>query len=186
MCATNSASAFGGITQYSIFRFFEGLADRLVADRVHDLQLHDLVRQQPQAPVGEPLGWWPQPQRDDLGLLLAVERLGARRVLAGLAVESDLKAQRHEPLADVLDGLGATANGLGDLRVGPGRTVGISVQKDLRAAHLLGRALELLDHRRQRDPLGIREADDILLLHDRTSGVRPSSQKHASTNTLIP
>jgi hypothetical protein len=100
--------------------------------------------------------------------LLAVEQFGPRRLVPRLAVEGDFKPQRHEPFANVLDRLSATANGFRDLGVGPGRTVGIGFQKDLGAADLLGRTPELFDHRRQRGPFRIREPNDILLLHGPT------------------
>ena len=71
MCATNSASACGGITQYSISRcvmpfFFQRPPDGFVADRLDDRQLDDPARQQAQRPVRIALRGRPQTQGDDL------------------------------------------------------------------------------------------------------------------------
>lgn len=93
---------------------------------------------------------------------------GQGRLCPGLAVEANLEPQRHEPLAKVLDRLGATADGLGDLGVGPRRTSDSRLQKALRAADLLRGTFELLDHLRPRGPFRIREPYDLLLLRGRT------------------
>ena len=139
-----------------------------MADRRHDFQFHDLVGQQPQTPVGEALRWRPQACGDDLRFLLAVEQFGPWRLRAWLAVEGEVEPQQHQSFANVLHRLGAAADGLGDLGVGPVRTVYICLQQDLGAAHLLGGTLELLDHLRQCGPFLSGETDDILLLHGRT------------------
>ncbi len=58
--ATNSASCWGGITQYSILRcvipFFERLPHRLGTDRIDHLQHHQFLGQQLQRPASIPGG----------------------------------------------------------------------------------------------------------------------------------
>ena len=108
-----------------------------MADRRHDFQFHDLVGQQPQTPVGEAFRRRPQACGDDLRFLLAVEQFGPWRLGTWLAVEGEVEPQRHEAFANVLHRLGAAADSLGDLGVGPRRSVHICLQQDLGTANLL-------------------------------------------------
>jgi hypothetical protein len=62
--------------------------------------------------------------------LLAAEQLGARRLLANFAVRGDVESQPHQPFAQVLNCLGASANRLGDPGIGPFRTVHIRLKQD--------------------------------------------------------
>src|SRR6476620_11868700 len=102
-----------------------------MADRWHDSHLHNRLGQTPQTPIGEAFWRRSQPRGDDLRFLLAVQQLGPWWLLARLPVEGNLEPQRHEPFANILDRLGTTADRLGNLGVGPRRTVRVRFQKDL-------------------------------------------------------
>ena len=121
-----------------------------MADGLDDLQLDDLPGQQPQRPGGVTFRRRAEPQRDDLRFLLAAEKFLHGRLVAALALERLLEAVRHEPLPQLLDRAGAAVESLGDPLIGPGRTRDIGLQQHLRAANLLTRAVELLDHLAQR------------------------------------
>jgi len=60
-----------------------------MADRIDDGQFHDLLGQQAQRPIGEPLGRLAQPQRDDLRFLLAIQLFLARWGLRFFTVQRE-------------------------------------------------------------------------------------------------
>jgi hypothetical protein len=68
--------------------------------------------------------------------LLAVENLSANPAL-GLAIERDLEPLGHEAFPNVFHGFRATVEGIGDLGVGPVRSVGIRLDQNLGTTHLL-------------------------------------------------
>ena len=72
-----------------------------MADRIDDGQLHDLLGQQAQRPIGEPLGRLAQPQRDDLRFLLAIHLFLARWGLRFFTVQRARKADGHEALSEL-------------------------------------------------------------------------------------
>jgi hypothetical protein len=67
-----------------------------------------------------------------------------RRLGRPLAANGDLKAFGDQPLANVLDGLPAATVRLCDLLIGPGWTLRIRFEQNLRSPHLLRRSLQLL------------------------------------------
>ena len=73
-----------------------------------------------------------------------------------------LEAFQHASLANVLNGLGAARQGVGDLPVGPRRPVRLGPQEDLSTAHLLAAALELPDCLSTDLAFLVGESDDIL------------------------
>ena len=87
----------------------------------------------------------PRTQGDDVRLLLAVEQFRDRRDGPPLPLQRPLEAFQHAPLANVLHRLGAARQGVGDLLVGPPRSVRIGLQENLSTAHLLAAAVELPD-----------------------------------------
>ena len=141
-----------------------------MADRLDDLQLDDPARQQPQRPVGIALRGRPQTQGDDLRLLLAAEQFRDRRGVPPLSLQHPLEAFQHASLANVFNGLGAARQGVGDLLVGPRRSVRIRLQEDLSTAHLLAAAVELPDCLLTDLAFLVGESDDILFLHGNSIG----------------
>jgi hypothetical protein len=158
MLATNSPSASGGITQYSIFRLVR-------ADRFHDLQFHHLIGQQPQRPMAEAGGRLAQPHGDQLRLGGAIEQLRRWRCRAFSANQRTLKAFQDECLPHVLNRPRSTTDRLADLGVIPRWPVGVDLEQDRRPPQFLGLALFLLDGRFANRPFLVREPHDILLVH---------------------
>ena len=89
-------------------------------------QFDHLFREQPEAPIRVPLGRRPQPQRDDLRFLLAVEPLGCGGRRAFGPVERLLEPPLDQPLADVFHGLGAAGERFGDPLIGPDSPQGLA------------------------------------------------------------
>jgi len=148
-----------------------------VADRLDDPQLDDTARQQPQRPVRVALRGRPQTQGDDLRLLFAVEQLEARGQRPPLAFQRPLEPFQHATLANVLDRLGATRKGIGNLLVGPPRSVRIGLQENLSAAHLLAAPLELADRLSTDLAFLGGESNDVLFLrHESCLGLRSASR----------
>ena len=104
-------------------------------------------------------------QGDDASLLVAVEQFGDRGGLPPFSFQRLLEPFQHASLADVLDGLGAARNEVGDVPIGPRRPVFIGLQENLRASRLLAAAVVLAD-RLLTDPAFLRcELNDVLFLH---------------------
>jgi hypothetical protein len=61
-------------------------------------------------------------------------------------VEGFLKAFRHEPLPDLLNGLDPAAESISDPVICPVRAVGIAFQQNMRPPHLHRRPLQAADH----------------------------------------
>src|SRR5262249_45916502 len=114
---------------------------------------------------------------DELGLLLAVEFAGRGRLLAFFAVQSQLEAIEDETLAKVFDGLDAAVEGVGDLGIGPGGAIGISFEKGLGTAKILGGTFELLDDLLTDATLFRRQSHDIFLVH----GTPPCPYKYSES-----
>ena len=150
-----------------------------MADRLHDAQLDDRARQQPQRPVGVPGRRLAQTRGDHLGLLLAVEQLRRGRRLPLDAVERRLEAVFDQTSADVLDRLPAAAERIGDPLVGPAGPVGVGLQQDLGAADPLAGALELPDNLRELLAFLGRQANDMYLAHQSLLAQRPAKSRRA-------
>ena len=135
-----------------------------MADRLDDAEFDDAPGEQAQGPRGVALRRRPEAQGDDLGLLLAVEQLGDRRVVALLAVEGQVETLEHAAAAHVLDRGGAAATGLGDLGIDPGiGPVDVGEQQDVGATRLLASGAEPLQGVLAQRAFLVREPDDILL-----------------------
>jgi hypothetical protein len=106
--------------------------------------------------------------------LLAIQNLRRRRRRALLAVERFAEPLLHQPLANVLDGLGAAPKRLGNASIGPSWPIGIGLEKDLGSFDLLAAAAELLDDLLQFFAFLIVQPNNILLLH----GTPPCSPQH--------
>lgn len=138
-----------------------------MADGRHDLQRDGLFREEAEGPVGEAWRWWPQPQGNDLGFLLAVEDLPTDAPL-WLAVERKLKAVYHEALPHVFDGLCVAVKRVRNLGIGPTGAIHIGFEQDPGTQHLLRRDPWLFDQTVQQLPLGLRQANNILFSHGPT------------------
>jgi len=106
--------------------------------------------------------------------LLAIQNLRRRRHRALLTIERFSEPLLHQPLANVLDRLGAASKRLGDASIGPSRPVRICLEKDLGSFDLLAAAAELLDDLLKFFAFLIVQPNDILLLH----GTPPCSPQH--------
>ena len=83
-------------------------------------------------------------------------------------MQRDLKTFGHETLAHVFDGLCATVDGVGDLRIGPVWAIRIRLEQHVGPQHLLRRRPSLFDQTVQHFSLSIREPNNIFLWHDPT------------------
>ncbi len=144
--AANSASASGGITQYSIIRLVnpisEGSTHRLVAGRLDVPQLPHPPGQRLQRPVGVPRRRRGPPRGDHRCLLPAVQELrrGRRRPLGPVRRQSE--PPLDQALADVLHRAGPAVERLGDPGVGTRRPAGVRLEQDPRPPHFLTGALQ--------------------------------------------
>jgi hypothetical protein len=147
MAQTNSAFASGGMHHCSLrcgfSSFFQSQPDRLVGDRVDDLQLDKLVGQQLHGPHRPPLRRWRAGQGDEPGLGPAVELDLPGRSLPPLAIQGGVEAQFDESLTDPFDGVGADLQGVGDLPVRPGGSAvgGVGLEQDAGMGQLAGGGL---------------------------------------------
>jgi len=91
--------------------------------------------------------------------------LWRRRRRTLLAIECFAETVFHQPLANILDGLGAAPESIGDARIGPSRPVGICFEKDLGSFDLLTGSAQLLDDVLQFLAFLIVQPNDILFLH---------------------
>ena len=108
-----------------------------MTDRVDHLQGDHLVGEQLQRPVSITRRWLTQPHGDQLRFGLAIEHAGRGRLLAFLAVESQLKALGGQAFAEILDRLHTTVVGLGDLDIRPFRSVSVRLEQDLSTTKFL-------------------------------------------------
>ena len=60
-----------------------------------------------------------------------------RRLARAFAAESSFEAFRDQPLTNILDGLPTATVRIGDLLIGPGRSIGIRLEQNLSPPHLL-------------------------------------------------
>ena len=107
-----------------------------MADRLHHVQSHRLVGQEPQGPTGVPCGRLPAPERDQSCLALAIQarvregRCGFFRLRAASSPWFD------QPLSDPQHSIDTDREALGDLGIRPSRPIRIGVQEDVRMADL--------------------------------------------------
>src|SRR6516165_6988387 len=108
MWATNSPSASGGITQYSILRFVIPFFSESAAPS-RNSRTPRSPTPPPSAPAAATSSWHnpgrrPEPHGDDPGLLLAIEQFLHRRRLPFDTVQRLAEAALHEVLTELLDG----------------------------------------------------------------------------------
>jgi hypothetical protein len=77
--------------------------------------------------------------------LHAIQNFRRRRCRTLLAIERFTETLFHQPLANILNGFGAAPKSIGDASIGPSRSVGICLEKDLGSFDLLTGPAELLD-----------------------------------------
>ena len=80
-------------------------------------------------------------------------------------MERDLKTLGDKPFPNVFHRFGAAVERVGNLRVGPSRSLRIRFEQHPRSTHFLRRTLELVDHLLERFPFLVREANNVLLEH---------------------
>src|ERR1700674_3813766 len=102
--------------------FFLEPTDRAVAGTIDDVELHDLVLQQPQAPARASLGRLGT-SGNQFGFLLAIENPRNGRHRALLAAQYRLKALFHQLLAHPVNHGCASLQSLNDPAVTPSVTV---------------------------------------------------------------
>src|SRR5271157_4004381 len=146
MAATNGLLAFGGMTQcwqrWGWRMFFYRPSDRAVAGAIDDIELHDLVFQQPQGPARASLRRFRTSQGNQFGLLLAVKNPRNRRHRSLLAAQHGIEALFHQLLACPVDHGWAGLQSLRNLAVTPSiptfRDIGLEqyprLQQPLRGA----------------------------------------------------
>ena len=106
-----------------------------------------------------------QPHGNQLRFDLAIELAKYGRFRAFLAVQSQLKAFGSQAFAEILDGLHAALEGLGNLCIRPSRPGDICLEQDLSTTKRRRRSLEILEDRLTDTPLFIRQPAYILLVH---------------------
>src|SRR6478672_9780692 len=97
-----------------------------------------------------------QTQGDQLRFRFAIELAVGRRFGTLLAFQRLLEALEDEPLTNVLNRLGSTVEGIGNLGVSPPRAIGICLQQNVSATDLLRGPFELLDDPLTHAPLFVR------------------------------
>ena len=141
-----------------------------MTDRVHDPEFDDPPGQQAKRPVRVARRRLPEPQRDHLGLLLAIQQLRHGWGGALLAGQGEVEAFQDAPAPHVLDWDDAAPTGLGDLAIGPAvGTVRVGVQQNPGAAGFLAGTAEFVHGVLAGLAFLGRELDDVLLGHGDSS-----------------
>jgi hypothetical protein len=99
-----------------------------MADRLHNVQSHRLVCQEPQGPAGLPCRWLTAPEREQSCLALAIQAWCAGGALLFLPVESGLQPVCDQTLSDAQHGIDTDGETLGDPGIRSSRTIRISFQ----------------------------------------------------------
>jgi hypothetical protein len=170
MCQTNAAFCFGGmhhgLLSHGLISFFQRPPDRLVRDLLDDLQLDQLVRQQPQRPACLALRRFATDDREQSRLLLPVElpsvfTAGRTTVQGGLHALLDALPPhpRHRRLAHL--------HRLGDSLVHPARSARLRVrlQEDPRMGQLPRRGRPGCDQPFQGRPFVIGQRHHVSFVH---------------------
>jgi hypothetical protein len=147
-----------------------------VTDRVNDLQGHEFIGEQLQRPVSVACRRLAQAQGDQLRFPFAVEFGRRGWLLAFLALQSQLKAFRHQAFAQILDRLHATVERFRNPTVSPSWSIGVCLEQNLRTTNLLRRPLEFFDDLLTDRTLFVRQTNDKLLVH----GKPPCGRKFPS------
>ena len=90
----------------------------------------------------------------------------------------------HYALTDILNRLGATAQGLGDLLIHPIRALHIGLQQNLSVPHLFTRPCESANHLCQFATLLIRKSHDTFLANPSLFALN-EMQKAGSSKSLL-
>ena len=100
-----------------------------------------------------------------------------KEIARRLKLERPLEPFQHAAFANVFDSLGAARNRVGNLLVGPPRSVRIGLQENLSAAHLLAAAVEFADRLLTDLAFLGGESNDVLFLrHESCLGSRSASR----------
>src|SRR6202140_5093249 len=103
MAATKAPFASGGMThcflRWGLSVFFLKRARSSVTGAVDDVEFHNLVLQQPQAPACASLRRFGAGQCNQFSFLLTIKNRGYRRLRALLTAQNRLKALFHQLLA---------------------------------------------------------------------------------------
>jgi hypothetical protein len=143
----------------------ERTPDRLVGDRLDDLQLDELVGRQRHGPLLASVRRRRTGQGDQAGLGPAVELRRPAGLAPRLADRGRLQALLDEPPADPLAGGDADLDRLGDPAIGPGGSAGggIGLEEDAGVGQPLGGGLAGGDEGEQVLAFLVGEGDSVLL-----------------------
>jgi hypothetical protein len=97
--------------------------------------------------------------------LIACQQFFHGRLFALDPVECLFEALLDEPLAKSFHGSGPTRVCLGDALVSPIGTIGVCLEENLRASHLLPGSFQFLDYSLKLESFLLRQSNDIQLPH---------------------
>src|SRR3954462_8952349 len=172
MAATNAGLALGGMTnccfRCGLRMVFERPPDRVIADALDDIQLHDFVFQQTQGPSRAPFRRLRTGQGDQFRRPGAIEDArsgGGGRVFA---LQHGLEAFFHQLPPRPGDGRKAGVQRRSDPAITPGLPGwrGVHLQQDARLRQLLRRVLAAVDQALQLFTLVRTELHNVLLYGD--------------------
>ena len=154
-----------------------------MADGLHALQLHDLVRQPPPRPSTRPGRRSSQSSRAHLRFPRAIQKWRCPRRLTLHPLQGQVKSVHHKSLANIFDGLNTTPIRRAKCFVRPPQPVRIRLQQDLSTTHLLRCPLQPLDHLITNPTLRIGQSNEILLAHPNLLVQQRFSTFHPSRST---
>jgi len=122
-----------------------------------------------QCPVGKSDGWLAQPQRYDFRFLFAVKDFGPRRRFTFFPVQHSVEPFGNESSSDIFDGSCSTRQRLGNLGVGPVRSVDIRLEQDICTPHFLRCSFQLFYDVPQQIPFFLAKPNNVLFDHEQYS-----------------
>jgi hypothetical protein len=137
-----------------------------VAARLHNLQRHSLVSQEPKRPAGVAVRWCTAPEGHQPGLPLAIQPRGTGGLGLWLSVECRLKPLFDPTLSATQDGIDTDGEALGDPRIRPGRTSCIRFQQAMGMADLGSGRFAFPRQLRQLGAFCIGKTYNVLFVHD--------------------
>src|SRR6478735_824827 len=185
MWKTNSADCLGGMhhifLRCGLSAFFQCLSHGLVRERVDVLQLDHASGQQAQRPAPALDGWGGAGQRNQLGLLLAIELALIKPLADPVRAESGLQALQDEALPQALHGRDANIQRRNDPLVRPGwAALGlVGLEQDLRVLEPADIGFAPGEHLLQLVALRCRQGHSVLL-HRSPPACRQRTNRPAS------